>query len=109
MFRCGFLEIKWVTVALESATNLRDLKRILIHVSALLVNQDPAWNTRLQARTLWSDLDPLLIQLWESHSIRTMISYPPPELEEEGGAAGRAKYLLPESTGRGIVDLDEDR
>ena len=47
-------------------------------------------------------LDRLLIQLWESRSIRPKVIYTEP------GVAGYIGRLLPEMTGRGLIDLVED-
>lgn len=62
-----------------------------------------------QARPLWLDLDPLLVQFWESRSIRTKIVHPPhdPDDEEEG-VDNWPEYLLPESMRRGIIDLVQE-
>jgi len=77
----------------------RDLQQISIHVpsrSTSIRNQE----TDMQ----WTDLDRLLVQLWESHAIYTKIVY---STEEEGrkAACGYIGGLLPEMTERGIIEV----
>jgi hypothetical protein len=55
----------------------------------------------------WLELDSVLAQLWESHSIRTQIEYEVPASWTDGGAGRRMQKLLPETTSRGIVDLKQ--
>ena len=106
LFGCEFLDIKWVTVALETATKLRDLQGISIDVPSISAHVTPANKETL--RTPWSDLDSLLVQFWESHSIRMKISHQRPGSEDEGrGLVDWSEYLLPESTERGVVDVVE--
>ena len=54
----------------------------------------------------WLELDSVLVQLWESHSIRPEVEYNVPRWTDEG-AGRRMQKLLPEVTARGIVDLIE--
>jgi len=53
----------------------------------------------------WSELDQVLAQLWESHSIRAEVLYYRLPTEVEQGVNERLERLLPQITGRGIVDL----
>jgi len=53
----------------------------------------------------WSDLDHLLVQLWESHSIRPKITYVCTSQNEEKEAIDCVSCLLPEITKRGIIYL----
>ena len=59
-------------------------------------------------RRKWSDLDRLLVQLWESHAVRVEVKYPPPY---RGNMPSRVKnwaeYLLPELVMRANVSLVE--
>ena len=48
------------------------------------------------------DLDRLLVQFWDSRSIR------PKVVTEKKGKRDWAGYLLPEITKRGIIDLVEE-
>lgn len=116
MFGCGFTDINWVTAALETAAECRDLKGISIHVPPVSASGViPAIGNRVvmlgdQTRTLCSDLVRLLVQLWESCLIRTKILYPSPVSDDERrGAADWPGYLLPQSAGRGIVDLVQEQ
>ena len=56
--------------------------------------------------TQWADLDRVLVQLWQSYSIRTKLVYAArgePEADER--VCGFAKNLLPETTKGGAIDL----
>ena len=53
----------------------------------------------------WLELDSVLAQLWESHSIRPRVIYNIPTGIDESGARLRVESLLPEVTSRGIVHL----
>jgi hypothetical protein len=53
----------------------------------------------------WLELDHLLVQLWESHSIRPKVSYYAPPGKGGEVANGRVYSLLPEVTSRGIADF----
>ena len=120
VFQCGFPDVKWVTAALETVPEHRDLQRISIrpystlHSSILhcatIEDREMVQAEEAEALRQWPDLDPLLIQLWESHSICTQILFPRPGPNGEGrGVADWSEYLLPESTKRGIIDLVESR
>ena len=54
----------------------------------------------------WLELDSVLAQLWESHSIRPEVTYNVPTWMGKG-TGRRMQILLPEVTARGIVDLVE--
>ena len=101
--------VSWVTTALRTVTlEHRDLRRVLIYT--------PYYSTLVDVGTdvgafiggavcqQWLDLDHLLVQLWESHSIRPrVISETPigarPDMRE------CFQLLTPEVTRRGIIDL----
>ena len=53
----------------------------------------------------WQELDHALLQFWTSHSIRPRIEYW--RVDEECELKELASRLLPELTGRGVVDLVE--
>ena len=118
MFRCEFLDAKWLTVLLENATKVQHLQRISIHVSSRLSRASAMEGSTVQAEeeqahALQVGLDPLLVQFWESHSIRTKILYniwhPSHNPRHRGGGtADWLKYLLPESTKRGAIDPVEE-
>lgn len=98
MFGCNGPDVKWVTMTLRT-TESTDLQRVVI--------QSPSGFRDLIGKTLyqeWQDLDRVLLQFWNSRSIRPKIRY------KKGGCDLRAlaPRLLPELTRRGIVDLVED-
>ena len=96
------MDAGWITATLETITpKHQDFRQIYIdmdHVHAL----DGA-----NSGVAWSDLDRLLVQFWESRSIRTKL-----ELTERPERAGEMRSLaislLPELTKRGIIDLVEE-
>jgi len=51
------------------------------------------------------DLDRILVQLWESHAIRTKVMYS--AAEEKKPVCEYLEGLLPEMTERGIIELVE--
>jgi hypothetical protein len=101
-FCCECLDIEWVAVVLKTAAKNRGFQRISIHVPRDLPNvvSEQEW-----ARTLCSDWDLLLVQFWESHSIRTEIVYNQFGPEDKGKeVADWSVHLFPESSRRGIID-----
>ena len=113
VFRCGSLSSKWVVKALETITyQHRDLCEISIHLPDMLncaLNEDGVTIERIEEPNLgtqWLDLDRLLVQFWDSRSIRPKVVHPLTENEkkEMGDWAG---HLFPELTKRGIIDLVE--
>ena len=55
----------------------------------------------------WLELDGVLAQLWESHSIRPEVIYGVPRWIDEAQARPRVEKLLPRATTRGIVYMVE--
>ena len=53
----------------------------------------------------WLELDRLLAQLWESHSIRPKVVYHPLFGDDGEVTGGRVYSLFPEVISRGIVDF----
>ena len=100
VFRPKQQAIKWVAMALQTITpDHKDLRGISIYVNAVETEQTLGEATRRQ----WLDLDRLLIQLWESHSIRPTVRCARP------GGQGKAmerhiRFLLPEITKTRIFD-----
>ena len=89
----------------------RDLQRISIYVSrtrnywydGTIIQHVRAANLPLR----WLDLDHLLVQLWELHSVRSKVVC----ARTKGGSRGVkdwAEFLVPELMKRGILDLDEE-
>ena len=100
--------VAWITAALQTITEHQDLQHISIHApfrftfikSSTDVRQDIGGGISEQ----WSDLDRLLVRLWESRSIRPKVVCKP--LERENRNTRRCiGCLLPEMTERGIIDL----
>jgi hypothetical protein len=79
----------------------KNLQQITIHSRVTFANQ--IGETDHQA---WQDLDRQLVQFWTSHSIHPKFTY---EGMRVDGLRAFAPSLLPELTGRGLVDLIEDR
>jgi len=109
VFRLGSLRVEWINVALKTITpDHRDLRQISIYLPSFLTSFRVGVDIRRsigQATSRgWSDLDHLLVQFWESCSVRPRIG-----CEKEGEQYRRStEYcigsLLPEITKRGIVD-----
>lgn len=100
VFRWGSLGSGWITMALETITlRHQDLQQISIDVWGGLVAL-----TSPDAR--WSDLDRLLLKLWDSHSIRPKVVDSLTEVAKTG-SRDWVGYLFPEATGRGIIDVVE--
>ena len=56
----------------------------------------------------WLDLDHLLVQFWESRSIRPKVVCPIPKEGKQSACMGDSiGCLLPEIVGRGIINLVE--
>lgn len=115
-FRCETLKIEWVARTLETITSKhQDLRQVSIKIPSDLAYLTAQNCAKIQRRIeeanpgmRWSDLDRLLIKLRESHAIRTTVVYPKPEIGEGAkDLMGRAAYLLPELTKKGMVDLVE--
>ena len=117
MFECLTLESGWVTRALETISSKhRDLKHIFIHIPSswsALTNEDRNDIERAieeaepgMRSVGWSGLDRFLVQFSESYTIRVTAVYPPPEPKYgTREMEDWARYLFPESTGKGIVNL----
>jgi hypothetical protein len=102
-FRPGLQRVEWVIRALRTITpEHRDLRQITIRMpwyplAGVLANvRQTVGDTHYG---LWLDLDRLLVQLWESRSIRPMIIRMKRCTEESVGC------FLPEITKRKIIDL----
>ena len=105
-------DVEWITLALQTITpEHRHLQRISIcvlftlalsRVGADLGQVIPAIGGSVS--DWWLDLDHLLVQFWESHSIRPNITCV--MLNKEKEIRECMGHLLPETTERGIIDLD---
>ena len=112
VFRLASPTITWIIMALQTITSKhRDFQQISIHFPhnyTLIDIPDPGTNIFTGATyRQWSDLDRLLVQFWESRSIRPKVIRSTPS--KENSAMGECiEYLLPEITRRGILDLVDD-
>jgi hypothetical protein len=105
-FQPATWNVQWVIAALQTITlRHRNLRHITIKVSYYLTLVRYFKNIRQGIGEAncgqWLDLDRLLVQLWESHSVRPNVVC---------DTANRAmnncvKSLLPEGTKRGILDF----
>ena len=98
--------IEWVTTALQTITpQHQDLRQVLIHLPYYLTFSGLFANIRQlvgeASYEKWLCLDRLLVQLWESHSIRPKVVSATAQKKESIGV------LFPEITERGIIDLIE--
>ena len=108
----GSQDISWVIRTLRTITpEHQDLRQISIHLPSHLTSFGVGTNIRQavgEAVAQWLDLDHLLVQFWESRSIRPRV-----ECMRLGEKQQNAEYcvecLLPEMTERGITDLVEYR
>ena len=104
VFRLGWLSVEWVTTILQTITPMhRGLRHISIYMPPYLPESiHPSVPVRRivgeEIYRQWSGLDRLLIQLWESHSIRTKVG------RDTRDYIGR---LLPAVEGGGVIDLVE--
>jgi hypothetical protein len=99
VFRLVSWSVEWITIPLQTITpEHQDLRQITIHVLYRLTTDANAVRTIGE----WTDLDLLLVKLWESRSIRPRV-----EGVAEQDMRSCVERLLPEITRRGIVDLVE--
>ena len=106
VFRPGMRRVEWVVKALQTITpKSQDLRQLIIDIphdytlSGLGDNDEEAVGEPVHGQ--WPDLDRLLIQFWESHSIRPKVVF-----TAGHGVEDFIGSLLPEITKRGIVDVD---
>ena len=98
VFRIESWLVGWIVVALRTITSdHRDLREISIYASHRFDGNIRGFITRQVANRQWSDLDRVLVQLWESHSIRPRIGH--------AKLGGRIARFLPDAAKRGIIDL----
>jgi len=105
-FRVNSWWVDWIVTALRTITPEHlDLRRISIHVyfSLAAVGADVREIIGERLFGQWSGLDRLLVQLWQSHSIRPKIQYY--VLLRNEDASDCLGCLLPETTGGRIIDL----
>ena len=102
--------VDWIIMALRTISpEHRDLRQISIYVQFGTnldgTNVDVRRNFGEQVFEQWLELDRLLVQLLESHSIRPRILYSTFPQMGKREMNKYIQYLLPETAGRGIIDL----
>jgi hypothetical protein len=106
--RLNSWSVEWIVMALRTITpKHRDLRQITIRIPYCFALLDVGINVRQNIGAAyfeqWLDLDRLLVQFWESHSIQpTVICGMRIGGEGTGDCIG---CLLPEAMRRGIFDL----
>ena len=106
-FRPGSLDVEWITTALETITpEHRNLQQVFVYCDTTLGPQIRE-NIVERNHEQWSDLDHLLVKLWESRSTCPKVrvySMLEEEVEMQGmiDALGQ---LLPEAAERGLIEL----
>ena len=103
------LPVTWIITALQTITSKhRDLRQISIHVRhASFPIADPANVRKIVGEVSyiqWMDLDRLLVQFWESRTVRPRIVYYAAEGQKEAMWECIGS-LLPQITERGIIEL----
>jgi len=103
VFRPTWQTVEWITVALQTITpQHRDLRQISIYAPYHSTPYDAEIMQSLEEATYrqWLDLDRLLVQLWESRSIRPRVGCQGEKCQNTESIIG---HLLPEITKRGIA------
>ena len=113
IFWINSLGPEWVTAALRTVTpNHRDLRQISISEAHLSILTGYYYDTEVQlveeqALGQWLELDRVLAQLRESHSVSLKVVCPA-LLEKEKSVRDLMGRLLPEATRGGTVILFDD-
>jgi hypothetical protein len=107
VFRPEPRRVEWVITTLQTITlEHRDLRQISIHLPDYLTLAVALINLRQTTGEAgfeeWLDLDRLLIQFWESRSIRPNV-----KSVTGGGMRDCIGLLLPQITKRGVIDILE--
>lgn len=110
VLRPGSLEVEWVTMLLQAIIpEHQDLQHISIYIPGYKVPPlRPGVKVRQTAGEKvywqWLDLDRVLVQLWESRSIRPRVVCGW-EAEYEQGTKRSIGCLLPVAAGGGMIDV----
>jgi hypothetical protein len=108
-FRSDELYTQWIAMALGTITpEHRELKQISIYNRFRQAIVDHTADVRQLGGEVtygeWTDLDRILVRLWESHSVRTRVYSVG---VEDGEVCEFIRGLLPETAERGAVELVE--
>jgi hypothetical protein len=112
VFRPTSQSVKWITMTLKTTPKLRDLREISIYMphymTTVCAGAEVTGVIGEASYGEWLDLDRLLVQLWETSSIRPKFVCPP-QIGMEWDTNYCVGYwcLLPEITKKGIIDLVE--
>ena len=93
----------WVARTLRTITPNHNLQQISLSLSISIEDRD---NFEDAACNEWLELDRVLSQLWEWHSVRPKVMYWVSWYATVESAMGCMKSLLPEVATRGVVDLE---
>ena len=113
MLMCA-LDPSWITLTLRTITrDHKNLQRVAIDASdttheAVFDHDQPIHPGEVLGDTAykgWLELDGLLAQLWESHSICLEVLYDEFDSVDENGARSWMECLLPEVMGKGKAEL----
>ena len=110
IFKCN-LDPGWISLILRTITrDHRNLQLVGIEASEVLLGViagggDPEDALGQDICEGWLELDLLLAQLCESHSISLEVSYVARGMIDEDDARSLLEYLLPEVMGKGRVKL----
>jgi hypothetical protein len=101
-FRLNSWSVEWIAAALRTITpGHRDIQQTSIHIPYYLITVGVTWRTIEEPiHGQWLGLDRLLVQLWESRSVRTRVIY-----TEKRDMRDLVEHLLPETSERGAIDL----
>jgi len=101
--------VDWIAMELRSITpKHQDFQQISIYLPGCGIPHSAGTDARQSIGEViygqWLDLDRLLVQLWESRSIRPRVICPMP-MRTERVVRDFVGRILPEATGSGIIDL----
>ena len=102
------LRVCWITLALGTITpKQRDLRQISIDVPTNLPHPRTKRRIGQEIYGQWLELDHILVQFWESHSIRPRFTRKTWGQKSQITTEDCLGYLLPEATKTGIIDVVE--
>ena len=100
--------VRWITTTLKTTPKLQDLREIAVYLPLYVTTADAGIRQEFGEEDWeeWLDLDRLLVQFWESTSIRPKVvpSVQVNHIRDTADFIGY-RFLLPELTKQGIVDL----
>jgi len=109
IFRCGGLNPKWIVMALQTITSKhQNLQQIRIRVPhhrcpPTRESENLGEAAGEDGYRQWMDLDSLLVQLLESHAIRTKVTHGGKNSERKSEMCENMRGLLPKIAERGTI------